>query len=192
MFKTKFIFTCSVFCYLLFACTFTNAQNINPTITPNVSSDSRALIEEVRLLRFTLLRALLSTNRSQYLSDEIAHLRIRVEGMQQELDQCRATMQQLNGVNPSDDDLRELEAEINRTSDAQVRGQLQQTYENLKRGHERQREYSRQEAQRTLERQQLLAANLHTEQSRLAELQRQREAIELELNKQIADLSRSR
>ena len=82
--------------------------------------------------------------------------------------------------------MRELEAAA-RNADPQTRQQLVQTYESLKRSIERQREYARQEAERNRARQQQLEATLQAEQSRLAELREQLDALDRDLDRQVSD-----
>ncbi|HMY76253.1 MAG TPA: hypothetical protein PLQ88_30830, partial [Blastocatellia bacterium] len=82
---------------------------------------------------------------------------------------------------------KDLLATINETADPQQRASLVQSHNSLKRALERQREYARQEAERSRERRQQLEITLRTEQAKLGELQEQLEALDREFDKQLAE-----
>lgn len=197
MFRPKFT---SVFFFalcLLFAAPHALAQQAsnNPPAQASSAQDGqsmRALLEEVRQLRLVLQRNSVNAYRAQTLMERLARQQRRVDDLTAELDQIKAQLQQAQELNREEDELKDLEATINETADPQARAQLLQAYASLKRSLARQREYARQEAERCRERQQQLEMSLSAEQGRLAEIQEQLNAVDREMDKQIAEMRKGR
>ncbi len=153
--------------------------------------EQRALREEVRQLRAVILRTNITTYRAQKLTDQLAQQQNHVDGLAEQIEQLKAQTQQSLEVSGDEQELRDLEAAI-QAADPQTRPQLMQVYESLKRSLERQREYAQQEVVQNRIRQQQLEALLQNEQSRLAEIREQLEALDRDLDKQLADGKKAR
>lgn len=153
--------------------------------------EQRALREEVRQLRAVILRTNITTYRAQRLTDQLAQQQNRVDGLAEQIEQLKAQTQQSLQGSGDEQELRDLEAAI-QVADPQTRPQLMQVYESLKRSLERQREYAQQEVVQNRIRQQQLEALLQNEQSRLAEIREQLEALDRDLDKQLADGKKAR
>ncbi len=163
-----------------------------PTASSPEAQLLRALLEEVRQLRIALQRANINTHRAQMLTERLARQQSRVDSLIEEIEQTKALIQQSQDTSRDEDELKDLEATINETPDPQTRAQLVQSYAALKRSLIRQREYARQEAEQSRERQAQLEATLRQEQARLAELQDQLDAVYRELDQQITEGKKSR
>ena len=159
--------------------------------TPDVQL-LRAILEETRLTRITLQRVYISAYRGQMLTERLARQQARVDSLNEEITQLKSLVQQAQDASRDEDELKDLLATINETADPQQRAALIQSYNSLKRALERQREYARQEADRSHGRQQLLEATLRTEQARLAELQDQLDALDREFEKQLSETRKTR
>ncbi|HEX8999278.1 MAG TPA: hypothetical protein VGB07_05230 [Blastocatellia bacterium] len=159
--------------------------------TPDVQL-LRAILEETRLTRITLQRVYISTYRGQMLTERLARQQARVDSLNEEITQLKSLVQQAQDVSRDEDELKDLLATINETADAQQRVALIQSYNSLKRALERQREYARQEAERSSERQQQLETLLRAEQAKLAELQEQLDALDHEFEKLLNDARKVR
>jgi chromosome segregation ATPase len=150
----------------------------------------RALLEEVRQLRLAVQKGSLSQHRSQLLLERIARQQDRVEGLNAEIEQVREQLQVLSQPGRYDEELKGMEEAISRARNPQERARLEEAYDALKRSLEEQRQADQKELERQRERERALAARLQTEQARLAELQEQLEAIEREMDKQVAETRR--
>lgn len=159
--------------------------------TPDVQL-LRAILEETRLTRITLQRVYISAYRGQMLTERLARQQARVDSLNEEITQLKSLVQQAQDVSRDEDELKDLLANINETADAQQRAALIQSYNSLKRALERQREYARQEAERSRERQQQLETLLRAEQTKLAELQEQLDALDHEFEKLLNDARKVR
>lgn len=153
--------------------------------------EQRALREEVRQLRAVILRSNITTYRAQRLTDQLVQQQSRVDGLAEEIEQLKAQTQQSLERSSDEQELRDLEAAI-QVADPQTRPQLMQVYESLKRSLERQREYAQQEVAQNRIRQQQLEALLNNEQIRLADIREQLEALDRDLDKQLADGKKAR
>ncbi|MGE0885495.1 MAG: hypothetical protein AB7P14_18255 [Blastocatellales bacterium] len=153
--------------------------------------EQRALREEVRQLRAVILRTNITTYRAQKLTDQLAQQQSHVDGLAEQIEQLKAQTQQSLQGNGDEQELRDLEAAI-QAADPQTRPQLIQVYESLKRSIERQREYAQQEVAQNRIRQQQLEALLQNEQIRLADIREQLEALDRDLDKQLADGKKAR
>jgi chromosome segregation ATPase len=147
----------------------------------------KSLLDEVRQLRLAVQHGSLSQHRSQMLLERIGRQQDRIEGLSADLEQLRDEMKELANPARYDDELREMEAAIQATSDPQARAAQVQAYEALKHSLARQRQADQQELQRQQERERDLDAKLRMEQARLAEMQEQLEAVERELDRQVAE-----
>jgi chromosome segregation ATPase len=152
----------------------------------------KALLDEVRALRLAVQSSSLSQHRAQILIERIGRQQDRIEGLSADLEQLRAEMQELANTNRYDEELREMEEAINATTDPQARAAQIQAYESLKRSLVRQRQADQQELQRQQERERALDVKLRMEQARLAEMQEQLEAVERELDRQVAETRQRR
>jgi len=152
----------------------------------------RAILEELRLQRAALQRTYVNAYRAQMLTERLARQQARVDALGEEIAQLKSAIQQAQEASRDEDELKDLLATINEAPDPQQRAALAQSYNSLKRSLERQREYSRQEAERSRERQQQLEATLRTEQAKLTELQEQFDAIDREMEKQIAETRKAK
>jgi predicted nucleic acid-binding Zn-ribbon protein len=152
----------------------------------------KALLDEVRALRLAVQSSSLSQHRAQILLERIGRQQDRIEGLSADLEQLRAEMQELANPARYDDELREMETAISATSDPQARAAQIQAYEALKHSLARQRQADQQELQRQQERERVLDAKLRMEQARLAEMQEQLEAVERELDRQVAEARQRR
>lgn len=159
--------------------------------TPDVQL-LRAILEETRLTRITLQRVYISAYRGQMLTERLARQQARVDSLNEEITQLKSLVQQAQDASRDEDELKDLLATINETADAQQRAALIQSYNSLKRALERQREYARQEAERSRERQQQLETLLRAEQTKLAELQEQLDALDRDFDKQLNDARKVR
>lgn len=153
--------------------------------------EQRALREEVRQLRAVILRSNITTYRAQKLTDQLAQQQSHVDGLTEQIEQLKAQTQQSLQGSGDEQELRDLEAAI-QAADPQTRPQLIQVYESLKRSIERQREYAQQEVAQNRIRQQQLEALLQNEQIRLADIREQLEALDRDLDKQLADGKKAR
>lgn len=153
--------------------------------------EQRALREEVRQLRAVILRSNITTYRAQKLTDQLAQQQSHVDGLTEQIEQLKAQTQQSLQGSGDEQELRDLEAAI-QAADPQTRPQLIQVYESLKRSIERQREYAQQEVAQNRIRQQQLEALLNNEQIRLADIREQLEALDRDLDKQLADGKKAR
>ena len=147
----------------------------------------KALLDEVRQLRLAVQHNSLSQHRSQILLERIGRQQDRLENLSADLEQLRTQMQELANPDRYEAELREMEEAIKATTDPQTRAALIQAYEGLKRSLAQQRQADQQELQRQQERERKLDGQLRMEQARLAELQEQLEAVERELDRQVAD-----
>lgn len=152
----------------------------------------RAILEEQRLTRITLQRVYVNAYRAQMLTERLARQQARVDALGEEITQLKSVIQQAQDTARDEDELKDLLATINETTDPQQRAALVQSYNSLKRALERQREYARQEAERSREHQQQLEAALRTEQTKLAELQEQLDALDREFDKQLNETRKAR
>jgi len=152
----------------------------------------RAILEETRLTRITLQRVYISAYRAQILTERLARQQARVDSLNEEIAQLKSLIQQTQDASREEDELKDLLATINETPDPQQRAALTQSHNSLKRAIERQREYARQEAERSRERQAQLETALRVEQGKLAELQEQFDAIDREMEKQMTETRKSR
>lgn len=182
-----------VFFAFFFALTLSALAQTQSAATPSPVAATpevqllRAILEEQRLMRITLQRTYVNAYRAQSLIERLARQQARVDSLNEEITQLKSLIQQTQDASREEDELKDLLATINETPDAQQRMALTQSYNSLKRAIERQREYARQEAERSRERQQQLELALRTEQAKLAELQEQFDAIDRDLEKQMAD-----
>lgn len=203
MFRSKlFVLTLFVFC-LASAAHYALAQTQPATAQPSVAStpevqllramleEQRALREEMRQLRVAIQRTNINTYRAQRLAEQFAQQQNRVDGFVEQIEQIKAQIQQSLDASRDEEELRDLEAAA-RNADPQTRQQLVQTYDSLKRSLERQREYARQENERNRARQHQLETTLQTEQARLAELREQLDALDRDLERQVADGKKSK
>lgn len=142
----------------------------------------RAILEELRLQRAVLQRTYVNAYRAQTLTERLARQQARVDSLNEEITQLKSLIQQSQDSSREEEELKDLLAAINETT-PQQREPLIQSYNSLKRALERQREYARQETERSRERQQQLETSLHAEQTKLAELQGQLEEMDRELEK---------
>lgn len=186
MLKIKPLFH-SLLLAALCLCSTALAQNAAPMPSAPSSPETqllRALLDEVRQLRVALQRTQLTTYRANLLADRLKQQQSRVEGLTEEIAQLKAQLQQETNYGREEEQLRELESAINRASDPVTRTQIMQTYEDLKRTIQWQKEYARQDGERNNTRQQMLETMLHVEQEKLAGIQGQLDALDRELEKQ--------
>ncbi|MBI1764140.1 MAG: hypothetical protein HYR56_22160 [Acidobacteria bacterium] len=160
------------------------AQTQSPATSPVAATPDvqllRAILEELRLQRTVLQRTYVNAYRAQTLTERLARQQARVDSLGEEIAQLKSVIQHAQDTR-DEDELKDLLATINETADPQQRAALAQSYNSLKRALERQREYARQEADRSRERQQQLEVAWRTEQAKLAELQEQFDTLEREL-----------
>jgi hypothetical protein len=171
------------------------AQSSNAVPTAPSSAEAqllRALLDEVRQLRIALQRAQLTTYRGHLLADRLKQQQSRVDGLTEEIAQLRAQLQQEMSYGREEEQLRELEAAINRAPDPVTRAQLTQTYEDLKRTIQWQKEYARQDAERNSARQQMLEVMLRDEHEKLAQIQGQLDALDRELERMVPEIKPQR
>ncbi|MEP7341001.1 MAG: hypothetical protein ABI977_24935 [Acidobacteriota bacterium] len=192
MSKFNIFLSSLLLCSALLCATPAFAQTQAPVASSPVAATPdvqllRAILEETRLTRITLQRVYISAYRAQMLTERLARQQARVDSLNEEITQLKSLIQHTQEASREEDELKDLLATINETPDQQQRTALIQSYNSLKRSLERQREYSRQEAERSRERQQQLETSLRTEQAKLAELQEQLDAIDREMEKQIAE-----
>jgi hypothetical protein len=190
MLKTKLLLSslllmASCFCSSALAQT---AGAVAPAPSSPEAQLLRALLDEVRQLRIELKRAQLATYRANLLADRLKQQQSRVDGLTEEIAQLKAQLQQEISNGREEEQLRELEAAINQASDSVTRTQLTQTYEDLKRTIQWQKEYARQDAARSSARQHMLEATLRVEQEKLAEIQDQLDTLDRELEKQTLEV----
>jgi len=159
----------------------------SPAVTSPEAQLLRALLEEVRQLRTELQRTSVNTHRAQMLAERLVRQQSLVESLSEEIEQLKALIQQSQDTSREEGELKELETAIQETPDPQVRQQLAQSYASLKRSFARQKEYAQQEAERQRQRQQQLETMLRAEQVRLAEMQEQLDALDRDLERQIAE-----
>ncbi|HEX9004058.1 MAG TPA: hypothetical protein VGB07_29370 [Blastocatellia bacterium] len=190
--KLRFALAVCLFCLAQSAIAYAQQPAAAPATSPEVQllramlEEQRALREEVRQLRATIQRTNINTYRAQRLAEQFAQQQNRVDGFVEQIEQVKTQIQQSLDTSRDEEELRELEAAA-RNADPQTRQQLVQTYESLKRSIERQRDYARQEAERNRARQQQLEATLQAEQSRLAELREQLDALDRDFDRQVSD-----
>lgn len=168
-----------------------------PTAQTSVASTPdvqllRAILEELRLQRAVLQRTYVNAYRAQMLTERLARQQARVDSLSEEITQLKSALQQAQDATREEDELKDLLATINETPDPQQRAALAQSYQSLKRAFERQREYARQEAERSRERQQQLETALRAEQAKLAELQEQLDALDREFDRQLGETRKAR
>jgi chromosome segregation ATPase len=152
----------------------------------------RAILEELRVQRAALQRTYVNAYRAQMLTERLARQQARIDSLTEEITQLKTVAQQLQDYSQDENELKDLLATINETADPIQRASLIQSYNSLKRAIERQREYARQEAERNRERQQQAELALRAEQTKLAELQEQLEALDREFDKQLGEPRKTR
>ncbi len=190
--KLRFAIAVCLLCLVQSAIAYAQQPAAASATSPEVQllrallEEQRALREEVRQLRAAIQRTNLNTYRAQRLAEQFAQQQSRVDGFVEQIEQVKTQIQQSLDTSRDEEELRDLEA-VARSADPQTRQQLLQTYESLKRSIERQREYTRQEADRNRARQQQLETMLQTEQARLAELREQLDALDRDLERQVTD-----
>ena len=169
-------------------------QPAAPTAAPTTSSAAtaeaqllRALLEEVRQLRATVQHLSVINYRAQRFAEQLARQQNRVDSLTEELAQVKTQIQQALDTSRDEEELRRLEADIANAPNPQMRAQLEQVYASLKTSIERQREYTRQEAERNRARQQQLEVALQTEQGRLAEVRDHLDALDRDFDRQLGD-----
>jgi len=196
MFKLRSSFAlCLFFAATLVPCALAQQTSMPPTPQAASSPEAqllRALLDEVRQLRVTIQRANINMRQAQVLTERLARQQSRVDSLTEEVEQTKTLIQQSQDTSRDQDELKDLEASINETADPQQRAILIQSYNSMKRAIERQREYASQEAERSRSRQQQLEIALRAEQSKLAELQEQFDALDREFEKQLNETRRSR
>lgn len=179
---------------LLVSLTALAQQPVTATPSPaNASSDSqllRALLEEVHLLRLEIQKTSINTWRAQAISERISKQQGLVDRLHEESEQLKQQIQSAQDLSREQDDLNELETAINHTPDSNTRAQLTQAYDTMKRSFERRKQYAQEQVQQLSQRQMQIEQTLQVEQSRLAELQEQRDTLDRELEKQIASVVR--
>ncbi len=185
--KLKYVFTLCLFCGVLSFNAFAQQSTSLPTAPSPEAQLLRALIDEVRQLRAVTQRNNLNLYRARVLADRLARQQTCVESLTEEIEQLKARIQQSLDTSRDEDEMKELEAAINETVDPQQRAILIQSYNSVKRAIERQREYARQEADRSRSRQQQLEIALRAEQAKLGELQEQLDTVEREFDKQLSE-----
>lgn len=148
----------------------------------------KALLIEVRQLRLAVQHNSLSQHRSQILLERIGRQQDRIESLGADLEQLRDQIQELTNPERYETELREMEEAVKATTDPQTRVALMQAYEGLKRSLAQQRQADQQELQRQQERERKLDGQLRLEQSRLTEMQEQLEAVEREMDRQLAEV----
>lgn len=196
--KSIVLLGCLLFCLtrIGFAQTPSQAQPASSSASVASSPEAqllRAILEELRVQRATLQRTYVNAYRGQLLTERFARQQARVDALGEEIAQLKSVVQQAQeAASHEEDDLKDLLAAINETTDPQQRAAHIQSYNNLKRLLERQREYARQEAERNRERQQQIEASLRVEQVKLAELQEQLDALDREFEKQLGETRKSR
>ncbi len=186
----KALVLCGVFLSVLCISQPALAQS-SPTAQSTVAATPevqllRAILEELRLQRAVLQRTYVQTYRAQRLTEQLARQQARVDSLGEEIAQLKAIAHQAQDSR-DEDELKDLLATINETTEPHQRAALMQSYNSMKRAFERQREYVRQEVERSRERQMQLESLLHTEQGKLAEMQEQFNALERELEKQFIE-----
>jgi len=197
MSKFNIFWSSVIFCAALLCATPAFAQT-QPAAAPSPVSATpeaqllRAILEEQRLTRITLQRVYISAYRAQMLTERLARQQARVDSLNEEITQLKSLIQHTQDASREEDELKDLLATINETPDQQQRSSLIQSYNSLKRSLERQREYSRQEADRSRERQQQLETAMRTEQAKLAELQEQLDTLDREFDKQLNEARKGR
>lgn len=193
--KIKSVMSFLTICFTL---AFSVKAQTQPATAPSPAAATpdvqllRGILEETRLTRITLQRVYISAYRGQMLTERLARQQARVDSLNEEITQLKSLVQQAQDISRDEDELKDLLATINETADAQQRAALIQSYNSLKRALERQREYARQEAERSRERQQQLETLLRAEQTKLAELQEQLDALDHEFEKLLNDARKVR
>jgi len=190
--KLKYTFALCLLCAAPSFNAFAQQGAASPAAPSPEAQLLRTLIDEVRQLRVASQRNSLNLHRAQTLTDRMARQQTRVESLAEEIEQLKTQVQQSLDTSRDEDEMKELEAAINDTADTQQRAVLIQSYNGMKRAIERQREYARQEAERSRSRQQQLEIALRAEQSKLAELQDQFDALEREFEKQLNETRKPR
>lgn len=193
--KSQLKFFLLLGCLLLGASVTAFSQTTSPASSVASSPDVqllRAILEELRLQRAVLQRTYVNAYRGQMLTERLARQQARVDSLNEEVAQLKAQIQQTLDTSRDEDELKDLLATINETADPQQRSVLIQSYNGLKRALERQREYARQEAERHRERQLQLETALRIEQTKLAELQEQLEALDREFDQQLGEARKTR
>ncbi len=189
MSKIKFVLSLIGFCLVLTLAAQAQTPSAAPpspvAATPDVQL-LRAILEELRLQRAVLQRTYVNAYRAQALTERLARQQARVDSLGEEITQLKSVIQHAQDTR-DEDELKDLLATINETADPQQRAALAQSYNGLKRALERQREYARQEADRSRERQQQLEVAWRTEQAKLAELQEQFDTLDRELERVAAE-----
>lgn len=195
--KSIILLACLLSCLtqIGFAQSHSQAQTV-PSSTSVASSPEaqllRAILEELRLQRAALQRTYVNAYRGQMLTERLARQQARIDSLTEEITQLKTVAQQLQDYSQDEDELKDLLATINETADPIQRASLIQSYNSLKRAIERQREYARQEAERNRERQQQAELALRVEQTKLAELQEQLDALDREFEKQLGETRKTR
>ena len=181
-----------VFCLALASNAFAQ-QPAAPNVAPSPEAQLlRALLEEVRQLRQTMQRATFNQYRTQTLTGQLARQQARVESLTEEIEQLKAAQQQAYDARRDQEELQELETAYKREPNPTMREQLRQSYQSMQRALTRQQEDQRLDAERHRQRQSQLEINLRGEQTRLAELQEQLDAVAREFDKPAIEAKKTR
>jgi chromosome segregation ATPase len=177
----------------------TRAQSSAPakSFTANDTSEPRllrALVDGMRQLRLTLEMYNLRQLRSTLVLERLKRQDARVETLNSDLKTTRKQIRELVAAgryNDEHQELKEVETAISETDDQCARAQFTQEYNRLKHALERRKktDIEELERQRALETQ--IDTQLQTEQARFEDLNSQLEALEREMDQQIAEVEKT-
>ena len=146
------------------------------------------LIDELKQNRITTQLNNVNLYRLQMLTDSLNSQQIRVESISAELDLINEQIIQAGDSTRFDGEIRELEAEIKRTADPQLRATLTQTLQTTLRSIEVQKEQMRRDLELNRVRQQNLQIKLQTEKARLQEIEEKIDAMDKHFQRVTSDL----
>jgi chromosome segregation ATPase len=166
----------------------TFAQNNGASSVPDNQTQQtlllKELLKEVKALHQAVQFAAVANHRTRISLEQIGQQRAKVESLKAEMDFISTRIQEI--VTPaSDEDLKELEAELNSTSDPHIRTQILKSYQALKKQQERLQIEMKKEQEMLRERRQVLQLQLQAEQNNLTELQDKLNATEKEIENRL-------
>jgi predicted nucleic acid-binding Zn-ribbon protein len=168
---------------------FFNAAQAQSETNPNADPTTKALLNEVRLLRQTLQNTRLNAYRSQILLERIKINNEQIVRLSAALNETREQLEKTEATIPRQSEKSKLfETAIENEIDPVKRAQLEFELKELKRSVE----VYKGQVVRLREREQAQAAQLQEQQGKLAELERRLESLEDQIENEVQRLKSER